>query len=167
MQPVAVVFCYLNLFSLTKVSFDYNSWKNQFKKELLEAISSNKLKSEVIIEINDTNLIEVSLEKSIFNTFDDNNRLAIELKLYSDDQNNNTIKKNLYLIKPIILKMIESINETIKNYVNSAKIPTIDFVFSNKKFYTQPNTKNDFKIVQIIAADLHYLYGSDELIHVI
>ena len=167
MQPVAVVFCYLNLFSLTKVSFDYNSWKNQFKKELLEAISSNKLKSEVIIEINDTNLIEVSLEKSIFNTFDDNNRLAIEIKLYSDDQNNNTIKKNLYLIKPIILKMIESINEIIKNHVNSAKIPTIDFVFSNKKFYTQPNTKNDFKIVQIIAADLHYLYGSDELIHVI
>ena len=82
MQPVAVVFCYLNLFSLTKVSFDYNSWKNQFKKELLEAISSNKLKSEVIIEINDTSLIEVSLEKSIFNTFDDNNRLAIEIKLY-------------------------------------------------------------------------------------
>lgn len=167
MQPSAIVFCYINLFSITKISFDYNAWKNQFKKELLYAISKDTFNPNIVIELDDNIKIEISLSESIFTTIEDKNRLAIEIKVYSSDNSSKTIKENIYLIKPIINKMIESLNNIIRNNVNSAQIPTIDFIFSNKKFYTEPNTKNIFKTVQINSADLQYLFGINELIHLL
>lgn len=167
MHNIAIVFCYLNLFSITKTAFDYNSWKKYFDKELSKYLHENKVKTNFIIEIDEKNIIEITLEKSIYNIFEDSNRLAIELQVSSNIEDNEIIKNNLYLIKPIIIKIIDSINKTIIN-MNIAQLPSNDdYVFVNNKFYTLPNTESKFKLVQIIAADLHYLYGSNELIHVI
>ena len=97
MQPSAIVFCYINLFSITKISFDYNAWKNQFKKELLYAISKDTFNPNVVIELDDDIKIEISLSESIFTTIEDKNRLAIEIKVYSSDNSSKTIKENIYL----------------------------------------------------------------------
>lgn len=161
MNKIALVFCYLNIFSLTQNPFDLDEWKIIFTEQLLNELKDNNIKTNILMDI-DEKSIAITLSNNCFGNSMENFNLALEIEIFSNDIDSMELKSHMYLIKPIILKIIENINMSLYN-IDIAQIPDSDFVISNNKFYTEVNSETTYKIVQIIEADLHYLYDIEEI----
>jgi len=93
----------------------------------------------------------------------ENYNLALEIEISSNTLNSKELKEHLYLIKPLIIKMINNINNCMK-YIDIANIPQDDFILYKDKFYTEVNTNSNQKCISITEADLHFLYDIEDIV---
>jgi hypothetical protein len=162
MEKLALVFCYLDIIKLAP-HIDINEWKNVFTKQAISTFEIHNIKTNIILDIDNQHDIHIKLADNCFGYTMENYNLALEIEISSNTLNSTQLKEHLYLIKPLIIKMINNINNCMK-YIDIANIPQDDFILYKDKFYTEVNTNSNQKCISITEADLHFLYDIEDIV---